>query len=65
MKSSGNLWFASSVAEFGMLLRNSEFKGSSSFQNLIARAKKYAGLDEFGFRSDFIKMAEMAELLYK
>lgn len=65
MKASSNIWFASAVAEFGMLLRNSEFKGNASFQALINRAKEYTGPDEFGFRSDFVKLAEMAELLYK
>lgn len=65
LNATGNLWFASAIAEMGMLLRDSEFKGTSSFAQLIKRAKEFKGLDEYGFRSDFIKMAEMAELLYK
>ncbi|MDI6743634.1 MAG: DUF3520 domain-containing protein, partial [Smithella sp.] len=65
MKATNNLRFASALAEFGMLLRNSEFKGNSSFAALIIRAKDSSGLDEYGFRADFVKMAEMAELLYK
>lgn len=64
-KSTSNLMFASAVAEFGMLLRESEFKGSSSFASSLARAKSSKGDDEYGYKSDFIKMIEMAEMLYK
>lgn len=62
---SSNLWFASAVAEFGMLLRDSEFKGSSSFSSTLARAKSSKRNDEFGYKDDFIKMVEMAEMLYR
>jgi len=65
LKATSNIWFASAVAEFGMLLRNSEFKGNSSFNELMKRASEYKGTDEFGFRADFIKLTQMAELLYK
>lgn len=64
-KSTSNLQFASSVAEFGMLLRESEFKGTSSFANALARAKEAKGNDEFGYKNDFIKMVEMAEMIYR
>ncbi len=64
-KSTSNLMFASAVAEFGMLLRESEFKGNSSFSSTLARAKSSKGNDEFGYKGDFIKMIEMAEMLYK
>lgn len=60
---SENLKFAASVAEFGMLLRESEFKGQSSYSHALALAKQSKGADVFGFRSDFIKMVETAELL--
>jgi Ca-activated chloride channel homolog len=65
LKATSNLWFASSVAEFGMLLRNSEFKGNASFDKMIKRASEYKGNDEYGFKADFIKLTQMAELLYK
>ena len=64
-KSTSNLHFASAVAEFGMLLRESEFKGSASFTSALARAQNAKGKDEFGYKSDFIKMIEMAEMIYK
>jgi Ca-activated chloride channel family protein len=64
-KSTNNLMFASAVAEFGMLLRESEFKGSSSFSGSLARAKSSKWNDEYGYKGDFIKMVEMAEMLYR
>ncbi|WP_156307080.1 vWA domain-containing protein [Sphingobacterium endophyticum] len=50
--------FATAVAEFGMLLRNSSYKQNSSFENLIARAKAAKGKDDEGYRAEFIRMAE-------
>jgi len=62
---SKNILFASAVAEFGMLLRESEFKGNSSFTHSISQAKSSIGKDEYGYRNDLIKMMEIAEMLYK
>ncbi len=64
-KTSDNFRFAASVAEFGMLLRNSEFKASSSFDNIIKMAKKAKGNDDEGYRSEFIRLVESAQLLAK
>lgn len=50
--------FATAVAEFGMLLRNSDYKQNSSFASLIARAKAAKGKDDEGYRAEFIRMAE-------
>jgi len=57
--------FASAVAEFGMLMRNSEFKQQSSFASLIARAKAARGKDEDGYRAEFVRLAESAGSLSK
>jgi Ca-activated chloride channel family protein len=65
LKATNNIRFASSVAEFGMLLRESEFKGTSTFADVFKRAKESSGKDEFGYRADFIKMVELSEMLYK
>lgn len=64
LKHSNNILFASAVAEFGMLLRESEYKGNSSFAQSISRAKTSIGNDEYGYRNDLIKMMEIAEMLY-
>jgi len=55
------LGFASAVAEFGMLLRDSEHKGSSSFADVRARASRFKGEDPFGHRAEFIRLVESAE----
>ena len=60
---SNNIKFAATVAQFGMLLRDSEFKGPTTWANVIKMAKEAKGLDEYGYRNDFVKMIEMAEML--
>ncbi len=55
-----NLGFASSVAEAGMLLRGSKQAGSGSYESAIARARKFRGDDPDGYRSEFIKLVELA-----
>lgn len=60
-----NCKFSCAVAEFGMLLRDSKFKGDSDFKRIIAMAKEAKGKDEEGYRAEFIRLVEMAELLKK
>ncbi len=60
---SQNMGFASSVAEFGMLLRDSKFKADSSYNSVLSRAKANIGKDTFGFRGEFIELVEIAKSL--
>lgn len=62
---SSNLWFASAVAEFGMLLRDSEFKGQSSYTQAMDRAKANKGDDDYGYKDEFIRLVQMADMLNK
>ena len=55
--------FASAVAEFALMLENSKFKGTASFEDVIERARGAKGADEEGYRAEFIRLAETAELL--
>ncbi len=55
--------FASSVAEFGLLLRDSKFKKNASFKNILSLAQGSKGKDQFGYRAEFIRLVEMASLL--
>jgi Ca-activated chloride channel family protein len=64
-KAGENCRFSVAVAEFGMLLRDSKFKGDSDFKSVIALAKSAKGSDEEGYRAEFIKLVEIAELLKK
>lgn len=60
---SQNLRFASAVAEFGMLLRNSAFKGGANYQSVINRAKGAMGEDSEGYRVEFIQLVKKARIL--
>ncbi|MGD0583323.1 MAG: von Willebrand factor type A domain-containing protein [Bacteroidales bacterium] len=53
---SDNLKFAASVSEFGMLLRNSEFKGNATLESAIDLASGARGVDEDGYRAEFIRL---------
>jgi Ca-activated chloride channel family protein len=63
--SSADFRFAAAVAEFGMLLRDSQFKEQSNFDQVISIAKSGRGEDADGYRSEFIRLAESAKLLAK
>ena len=58
-----NLGFASAIAEFGMLLRESPLKGNSSFESVRARATTFRGEDEEGYRAQFIQLVDRAASL--
>lgn len=64
-ENSTNFLMAVSVAEYGMLLRDSEFKGSASYDHVLLWAKKAKGEDEFGYRTEFISLVEKTKLLAK
>jgi len=57
--------FASAVAELSMLLRDSDFKQQANYDQLIKRAKGAKGVDDEGYRAEFIRLAESAKLLAK
>lgn len=60
---SENLSFSAAVASFGMLLRDSKFKGDATFDLVDQLARNGKGSDMNGYRSEFIKIAELADLL--
>jgi Ca-activated chloride channel family protein len=62
---SENFRFSASVAEFGMLLRNSEYKQQSSFSQVISLAKAAKGKDDNGYRSEFVRLVESATSMAK
>jgi Ca-activated chloride channel family protein len=57
---SDNFRFASAVASFGMLLRKSEYKGSSSFDAVLSIARNAMGKDEEGYRKEFLQLVNRA-----
>jgi Ca-activated chloride channel family protein len=58
-----DLKFAAAVAEFGMLLRDSQHKGKGTFGAVIEWAQEGKGRDATGYRAGFIEMARKAETL--
>jgi Ca-activated chloride channel family protein len=60
---SDNFRFAASVAEFGMLLRNSQFKADADFQSVKKMAQSAAGNDPEGYRKEFIQLVKSAASL--
>ena len=62
---SENLAFTSAVSAFGMILRDSKYKGDSSFQMVHRLAKQGLGNDEQGYRAEFLRLADLAELIHQ
>ena len=59
--SSDNFKWSAAVAEFGMLLRESEFAQESDIASVIKLAKESRGYDEEGYRSEFIRLVESSK----
>jgi Ca-activated chloride channel family protein len=55
---STDLRFAASVAAFGMILRESEYRGSATLDSVVELARGALGRDEGGYRADFLKLVE-------
>jgi Ca-activated chloride channel homolog len=60
---SSNFKLVAGIAQFGMLLRNSEFKGGSNVENTVALIKSGRGNDEEGYVGEMIRMIESAQAL--
>lgn len=58
--SSDDFRFSAAVASFGMLLRNSEFKGNTTTESILTLAKGSKGQDDEGYRSEFIRLVKTA-----
>ena len=57
---SSDFRFASAVAMFGQLLRNSEFKGKAGYDKVISLAKEGLSNDDKGYRREFVRLVEAA-----
>ena len=52
--------FAAAVAGFGMLLRDSQFKGIATYAAVTEWAQPAVGRDEFGYRAEFLQLVSLA-----
>lgn len=57
--------FASAVAMFGQIIRDSQYKGESSYTKAIALAQKGYGEDKQGYRREFVRLMQTAQGLAK
>jgi Ca-activated chloride channel homolog len=62
---SENLKFAAAVASYGMNLRNSPFKGNSSYSSILELANQAKGADLDGYRAEFIRLVESSKKIAK
>jgi hypothetical protein len=60
---SSDMKFAAAVAEFGLILRGSEYKGNGSLQQVIEWAQQGMGADVNGYRADFIELVRKTQAL--
>lgn len=60
---SDNLRFATAVAQFGLILRDSRYKGNANFGNVSSLANNALGNDLKSYRSDFLNLVGKANRL--
>jgi Ca-activated chloride channel family protein len=60
---SGEYLFATAVASFGMILRDSNYRDAASIQSVLDLARAGKGADAFGYRAEFIGLVEKAQTL--
>jgi Ca-activated chloride channel family protein len=60
-----NFRFSAAVAAFGMILRDSKFKGNATYDMITTLAKSSIGKDENGYRTEFLSLVNTAKLLDK
>jgi Ca-activated chloride channel family protein len=64
-QSSENFRFAAAVAGFGLVLRESEYKGKADYAMIRTLAEGAKGKDPEGIRTEFLSLVKTAELLSK
>jgi Ca-activated chloride channel family protein len=57
-KSSENMRFAAAVTGFGLMMKNSEFKGTVSKSMVLGLGEEAKSFDPFGYRQEFIDLVK-------
>ena len=60
-----NFRWSAAVAAYGMLLRDSEYRGDIGHEEIITLAQSARGEDTEGYRAEFIRLAKSSRLLAK
>ncbi|MBM3837073.1 MAG: DUF3520 domain-containing protein [Verrucomicrobia bacterium] len=55
--------FAAAVAGFGLILRDSSFKGAANFDSILELAQEGKGADEEGYRPEFVNLVKKAKAI--
>lgn len=64
-KTSADFKFTAAVTGYGMLLRNSEFKQATNYNDVIKWAESGIGHDKEGYKSEFLKLVRSSGLMAK
>ena len=62
-EASADFRFAAAAAEFGLLLRDSEYKGRAAYADVRAAARHALGADPDGRRAEFLALVDAADRL--
>ncbi len=57
-RGSDDMRFVAAVAGFGMLLRDSEYRGNNSAAQVLEQARAALGDDRGGYRADFVRLVQ-------
>jgi Ca-activated chloride channel family protein len=60
---SSEFTFAAAIAEFGMILRDSEYKGTATLEDAISLAQRSLGADPRGYRAEFVRIVQSYQRL--
>ena len=55
--------FAAAVAGFGMMLRDSPYKGNTGYENIFSMAQAAIGQDASGYRRGFLELVKKAQTI--
>jgi Ca-activated chloride channel family protein len=64
-QASSDFRFAAAVAEFGMVLRNSPYRGTSRMDSVLDIAEGSRGADRNGYRAEFLSLVQKARNLVR
>ena len=62
-KASADYRFAAAVAEWGLILRGSAYKGGASLGQVESLARGALGRDEGGYRAEFLSLVSLSKKL--
>jgi Ca-activated chloride channel homolog len=53
--------FAAAVAEFGLVLRDSDYKKNASYSSVLNHVQEAVGPDDTGYRREFLNLVQKAK----